>query len=256
MDKTNRRWMAGAALGCVLALASCRAGYEVTQVEGTRVAMDSAWDAKPDVEVLALLAPYKAGVDSVMGEVKGVAALSMDRYRPESPLSNLIADVLREAASEVQGRAADMGLVNIGGIRNVLTEGNITTQDIYEILPFENSLCVLTLKGADLKDLFANIAARGGEGVSGVKLLIDGQGKLLEASIGGKAVDDERLYTVATIDFLAEGNDGMQALTRAQKRECPAGATLRGLFMRYVEKQAAAGKQLTSRTEGRIVVKK
>lgn len=165
MEKKNTysKWMA-VVLACVCGLVSCRAEYEVTKVEGTRVAMDATWDAEPDKDALALLEPYKAGVDSVMGEVKGVAAVSMDRFRPESPLSNLIADVLRQAAASVLGRPADVGLVNVGGIRNVLTEGNITTQNIYEILPFENSLCVLTLGGADLKELCANIAARGGEG--------------------------------------------------------------------------------------------
>lgn len=147
MEKKNTysKWMAVVLLACVCGLVSCRAEYEVTKVEGTRVAMDATWDAEPDKDALALLEPYKAGVDSVMGEVKGVAAVSMDRFRPESPLSNLIADVLRQAAASVLGRPADVGLVNVGGIRNVLTEGNITTQNIYEILPFENSLCVLTL---------------------------------------------------------------------------------------------------------------
>ena len=183
MEKKNTysKWMAVVLLACVCGLVSCRAEYEVTKVEGTRVAMDATWDAEPDKDALALLEPYKAGVDSVMGEVKGVAAVSMDRFRPESPLSTLIADVLRQAAASVLGRPADVGLVNVGGIRNVLTEGNITTQNIYEILPFENSLCVLTLGGADLKELCANIAARGGEGVSGLNLVIDAEGHLLLA---------------------------------------------------------------------------
>ena len=162
-------------------------------------------------------------------------------WRCWSPtLSNLIADVLRQAAASVLGRPADVGLVNVGGIRNVLTEGNITTQNIYEILPFENSLCVLeilpfenslcvlTLGGADLKELCANIAARGGEGVSGLNLIIDAEGHLLEAKVSGQAIDEGRTYTVGTIDFLAEGNDGMAALTRASQRQCPEGATLRG----------------------------
>ena len=59
----------------------------------------------------------------------------------------------------------------------------------------------------------------------------------------------------ATIDYLADGNDGMTAFLQADKRECPDGATLRGLFMKYVEKQTAAGKKVTSRMEGRVVVK-
>ena len=230
MEKKNTysKWMAVVLLACVCGLVSCRAEYEVTKVEGTRVAMDATWDAEPDKDALALLEPYKAGVDSVMGEVKGVAAVSMDRFRPESPLSNLIADVLRQAAASVLGRPADVGLVNVGGIRNVLTEGNITTQNIYEILPFENSLCVLTLGGADLKELW----------------------------VGGQAIDEGRTYTVGTIDFLAEGNDGMAALTRASQRQCPEGATLRGLFMDYVERETAAGRKIEARIEGRVVMKK
>ena len=256
MNRKCSKWTTVVMLACVCGLASCRTGYEVTKVEGARVAMDAAWDTEPMPEAVALLEPYRLGMDSLMGQVKGVAAVSMDRYRPESPLSNLVADVLREAASSVLGRPADMGLVNIGGIRNVLTKGNITTRTIYEILPFENSLCVLTLKGSDLKALFDNIAIRGGEGVSGVKLIISPDGRVLESSVGGREVEDGQLYTVATVDYLAEGNDGMRALTGAVKKVCPDGATLRGLFMDYVERQTKAGRQVTSRVEGRVVVKK
>lgn len=165
-----------------------------------------------------------------------------------------MADVLRGAAVQVLGKPADMGLVNIGGLRNVLTEGPVTCGNIYEILPFENSLCVVTLKGTELNHLFENIAACGGEGVSGVQLHITKDGKLLRATVAGKPVVEDRMYTVATIDYLADGNDGMTALIRAEKRECPQGATLRSLFMDYVERQTAAGKKITSRMEGRITV--
>lgn len=241
-------------MAVALLLTSCHSSYEVTNVTGGRVAIDSTWDAEPDAEAVALLAPYKAKIDSMMYSVVGTAEISMDRARPESLLSNLIADVLREAATEVQGKPADMGLINIGGIRTSLTEGTITTENIYEILPFENSLCVLTMKGAAMKHLFENIAARFGEGVSGIELKVSKDGKLLEATIGGKPVVDDKIYTVATIDYLADGNDGMTAFMQADNRVCPEGATLRGLFMKYVERQTAAGKKITSRMEGRVTV--
>ena len=255
MKKQTFSLLSGAVLAVALLLVSCHSSYEVTKVEGGRIPMNSVWDAEPDAEAVALLAPYKARMDSVMYHVVGTAEMSMDRFRPESLLSNLIADVLREAAVEVLGKPADMGLINIGGIRNSLTEGDITTENIYEILPFENSLCVLTMKGSAMKHLFENIAVRLGEGVSGIQLEISKDGKLLQASIAGKPVEDDRDYTVATIDYLADGNDGMTAFLQADKRECPDGATLRGLFMKYVEKQTAAGKKVTSRMEGRVVVK-
>lgn len=235
-------------------LTSCHSGYEVTKVEGRRIAIDSTWDVRPDADAVALLVPYKAKVDSIMNRVVGATEMSMDRSRPESLLSNLVANVLRESAVEVLGKPADMGLVNVGGIRNSLPEGPVTTENIYEILPFENSLCVVTLKGSSLKLLFGNIAAKGGEGVSGIQLKISKDGELLQGTIGGKPVEDNQTYTVATIDYLADGNDGMIAFLQADKRECPEGATLRGLFLKYVERQTAAGKKLTSRMEGRVEI--
>lgn len=254
MKKPYLKLLPGAVLTVALLLTSCHSAYEVTKVEGGTVPIDSTWDIRPDAEAMALLAPYKAKIDSMMYRVVGTAEISMDRSRPESLLSNLVADVLRESAAEVLGKPADMGLINIGGIRNSLTEGPVTTENIYEILPFENSLCVLAMKGSALKHLFENIAARRGEGVSGIRLKISEDGKLLQGTVEGKPIADDRIYTVATIDYLADGNDGMTAFLQADKRECPEGATLRGLFMKYVEAQTAAGKKITSRLEGRITI--
>lgn len=254
MKNSYFKFVSGAALAVAFSLASCHSVYDVTKVEGRMQPIDSVYDVNPDAEAVALLAPYKAKIDSMMYRVVGTAEMSMDRGVPESLLSNLVADVLRGAAVQVLGKPADMGLVNIGGLRNVLTEGPVTCGNIYEILPFENSLCVVTLKGTDLNHLFENIAACGGEGVSGVQLHITKDGKLLRPTVAGKPVVEDRMYTVATIDYLADGNDGMTALIRAEKRECPQGATLRSLFMDYVERQTAEGEKITSRMEGRITV--
>lgn len=255
MKQTYAKLFSGVALTGLLMLASCQSPYKLTGISGSMITIDSIWDAHPDTDAVALLAPYKASVDSMMYRVVGTSEMTMDKGTPESLLSNLVADVLRAAAAQVSGKPADMGLVNMGGLRNILSEGKITCGNIYEILPFENSLCVLTMKGDVLKELFAAIAARRGEGVSGVHLDITQDGKLLGGTVGGKPVDDNRLYSIATIDYLADGNDGMMPLVKAESRECPSGATLRGLFMEYVEQQTKAGKKITSRMEGRITVK-
>ena len=84
---------------------------------------------------------------------------------------------------------------------------------------------------------------------------INKEGELLDATIGGKPVEDNLLYTVATIDYLADGNGRMDAFLQAEKRECPEGATLRGLFLDYVRKQTAEGKTITSGLDGRITIK-
>lgn len=255
MKQTYAKLFSGVALTGLLMFASCQSPYTLTNIKGSMITIDSVWDAHPDAAAVALLTPYKVSIDSMMYHVVGTSEMTMDRGVPESLLSNLVADVLRDAAVKVMGKPADMGLMNVGGLRNILSEGDITRGNIYEILPFENSLCVVTLKGSVLKELFASVAARRGEGVSGARLEITKDGKLLSGTIGGKPVDDNKLYTVATIDYLADGNDGMDPLAKAEKRECPPGATLRSLFMEYVELQTKAGKKITSRMDGRITVK-
>ena len=53
--------------------------------------MDSTWDAHPDEKAAALLKPYKEKIDKMMYEVIGVSEMTMDKGRPESLLSNLVA---------------------------------------------------------------------------------------------------------------------------------------------------------------------
>jgi 2',3'-cyclic-nucleotide 2'-phosphodiesterase (5'-nucleotidase family) len=194
------------------------AQYEVTKVEGSMITIDSVWDTNPNVKATEILKPYKEKVDAMMYEVIGTSAMKMDKGGPESLLSNLVAGVLQQAAVQVLGKPADMGLVNMGGLRNILPEGDITVGDVFEILPFENSLCVLTMKGTDLRRLFEAIASLHGEGVSGIRLEITKNGKLLNAFVGEKPLKDDQLYTVAISTIWQMEMDGWMLSCR-QKRE-------------------------------------
>ena len=114
--------------GCFL-FTSCRsaqettARYEISKVEGNMITIDSTWDANPDKKATTVLKPYKDKVDAMMYEVIGTSEMKMDKGTPESLLSNLVASVLQEAAAQVLGKPADMGLVNMGGLRNILPKG-------------------------------------------------------------------------------------------------------------------------------------
>lgn len=239
-------------------LCSCQSGYSVTSVEGGRIAVTAAFDSHPDSTAVAVLASYQRTVDSIMSPVIGQSARFMDRFRPESELSNLVADILRTSTSNYIGRAADVAVTNVGGLRNSLPEGNITFGNIYEITPFENTLCIVTMKGALLRELFQNIAGVHGEGLSGARLEISRDGKLLSATVGGKAIEDNKEYKVATLDYLAEGNDHMDAFLKVPDTDklLPADATIRQLFLNYVNEQSRAGKKIDSKIEGRITIKR
>lgn len=238
-------------------LSSCNSGYSVTSIEGGRIEVTAAFDSNPDSAAMAVLAPYQRTVDSIMSPVIGQSARFMDRFRPESELSNLVADILRTSASYYIGRNADVAVTNMGGLRTSLPEGNITFGNIYEITPFENTLCIVTMDGVLLRQLFENIAGVHGEGLSGARLEISEDGKLLSATVGGKEIEDNKEYKVATLDYLAEGNDHMDAFAKVSQEDkmVPENATVRQLFLNYVNEQSKAGKKIDSKIEGRITIK-
>lgn len=181
-----------------------------------RVEVTSELDATPNEKALAVVKPYKASVDSVMAPVIGKSLVGMSAKRPESLLSNWAADVMVEFSDFHDGKRADMGLVNIGGLRNNMPEGTVRRGDIILISPFQNKLALLTLKGRDLMELFRNIAAVKGEGVSHeVALVVSKEGKLVSARLNGKKIKKKKIYRIATLDYLAEGNDKMFALKKA-----------------------------------------
>lgn len=237
-----------------LLLSACHSSYNLTSIEGTRIGIDAQYDAAPDAAAMAILTSYKVRVDSIMTPVIGKSDMIMTPGRPESLLSNLVADVLREYANMIPGQKVDFAIVNVGGLRNDLPKGDITYGNIYEILPFENSLCILTLTGKDVKQLFGEITKAWGEGVSNSRLVISKEKRLISATVGGEEIKDDTIYKVATVDYLSEGNDGMLAFLNATEKICPEGATLRQVFLDYVNGQTKKGKIITSKLDGRISV--
>jgi len=224
--------------------------YKVKSANWKRLEVTSALDANPDSLAMVIIAPYKASVDSVMSPVLGVSRVAMSATRPESLLSNWAADVMVEGSTATGLPAADMGLVNIGGLRNNMPEGIVTRGDIILISPFENQLVILELKGKDMLELMRNIAAVGGEGVSSsVRMVISKDKKLISATINGKKISRKRTYTVATLDYLAEGNDKMFALKKAKKRH-EIGLKTREVLMESVLKHRI----IDSKIEGRITI--
>ena len=231
--------------------------FKVAHVERTRILMDKRWDAQPDAEAARFIAPYQHKVDSIMSPVVGETAHYMKSHRPESELSNLLCDILVWAGKDFDEKPA-FSVYNMGGIRAALAKGKQTVGDINDMAPFENKICFLTLSGEKVLELFSQIAMRGGEGVShAVRLEISKDGKLLSATIDGKPIDPKASYRVATLDYLAEGNDQLEAFKAGTDKLAPKQRenNVRYIIMNYFREMAAQGKAVESKVEGRIVVK-
>lgn len=69
MKKCYLKIVSGTALAVMFLFASCHSAYEVTKAEGRMQPIDSTYDVAPDAEAMALLAPYKVKIDSMMYRV-------------------------------------------------------------------------------------------------------------------------------------------------------------------------------------------
>ena len=243
-------------IACLTLLSGCEYSYGVKSIEGGRVAMTEEYDNhEGDQEVAAIMNKYKAGLDSLMSPVVGHAARDLSNYRPESPMSNLMSDLLLRSCEKYTGKKADFAVMNMGGIRSSISRGPITCGNIFEVSPFENSLCILEMDGRTIYELFTQIASRHGEGISGAQLVISKDGNLVSAKIGGKAIDMNKVYLVSTLDYVAEGNDKMTAFLKAKSKYFPHNSALRDLLMDYVKNCEAKGILIDAKVEGRIIEK-
>ncbi|MBR1687000.1 MAG: 5'-nucleotidase C-terminal domain-containing protein [Prevotella sp.] len=239
------------------ATTACTTHYTVSSVSRSRILVDARYDVQPDAQAAAFLAPYKHVVDSVMGPKVGRTARYLFAQRPEGTLSNLLADILVWAGKDY-GEQPVVGVYNMGGVRAGLPEGDITYGDVLDVAPFENKICFLTLSGTDLLELFGQIAATGGEGVShGVELVISKSGQLLSAKLNGEPIEPTRDYRLTTIDYLLQGNDKMRAFRKGRAINSPQDESnnSRFIIMNYFKAMTAEGKVVDAQIEGRITVK-
>ncbi len=163
------------------------------------------------------LAERTAGVAKAMDVVVArVAAPPSTAAKGErtDPTANFLADAMLASARGVDPSVV-AALSNRGGVRAKLSTGELTMRQIYEIVPFDNTLVLLTLSGSDLLDLVLDTARnpRGSiplpAGLTGrVAERADGSWDTSELRIGGAALEPARAYRVATNSFMASGKGG------------------------------------------------
>lgn len=205
-----------------------------------------------DAEINALVAPYKLQLDEVMNEVLAVLPEEMAKKQPESPLGNWVSDVIMTRLKK-DGYQVDFAVVNYGGLRiPYLSAGPLTRGKIYELTPFDNTVMIMDIPGTKLDSFLMNLASAGGWPISKeVKLVISNK-KLVSAHINTVPLDPNRVYKVATLDYVANGGDNMKVLIPLSRVQT--GLIFRDVLIEHAIATTAAGQTITAKNDGRVII--
>ncbi|MGD9547507.1 MAG: bifunctional UDP-sugar hydrolase/5'-nucleotidase [Candidatus Krumholzibacteriia bacterium] len=188
-------------------------GYEGAHDRGTLITLfeDEIW---PDEETSEIIRPYHEEAEAEMKKVIGSSAIALGRGGPGSNLvGNLVTDAMRDYFG------ADFSFQNLGGLRADLPAGDLTTRDIFSVLPFGNELVEVRLDGRMLRRIIERkVAGRsGGLCLSGVEMAFDptrpDYDRVVKLLVGGEPWDPDRIYKTVCTSFLMEGNSGLEFLT-------------------------------------------
>jgi 2',3'-cyclic-nucleotide 2'-phosphodiesterase (5'-nucleotidase family) len=205
------------------------------------------------------IAPYRQQVSSRMEEVLGVAPLPLEKLPVESPIGNFVADLQRSQAEKMVGHAVDVGLMTSGGIRTPLKQGNLSLGDIFELMPFENELMVITVTGPVLQQLLnyaaqAHIYKEAGKVISTSNVTYTIQNNApKDIFVAGQPFDANKTYTIALSDYLANGGDNLPFLKNPVKTE-KTGQLLREVIANEIRERTAQGKTVEAKVEGRVTI--
>ena len=168
-------------------------------------------DLVEDQEVKAMVKSYDEKLKPILSEVitNVDSDLPHDRYIGLSPLGQFISKYMAKAGE------TQIAITNGGGLRVPLSKGDITVGNLYEVMPFDNTLVTMKLKGSDLKRVLENGIDNKEVGwvqYYGLRVFYD-----KDASFGnritsmrlldGTKIEDDKYYTVATNDFMMDKGD-------------------------------------------------
>lgn len=225
---------------------------DTRKVEYSQIKIDSSLDAAAAryTAMQAWLAPYRHGVDSLMNTpvVTSARRMASQSQAAQNWLSDAAASIVRG----LSGRHIDFAVMNKGGIRQDFPQGDMSEGLIGSMFPFNNRFMVLEITGADLLEGFKVMAGRGGDAVSReLRVTYDAAGNVTSAKVNGKKVDPRKVYSMATIDYLANGGDYMVPFTRA-KRVYVDGVPYGRHMIAYMRQLAAQGKKVEATGEMRM----
>ncbi|QDP86014.1 bifunctional NAD pyrophosphatase/5'-nucleotidase [Chryseobacterium sp. SNU WT5] len=216
-----------------LSIISCRTSLSFASVQ-TEKNIAISKDLPEDQNFKEVIKPYRMELEGKMNTKISHTSVDLTKQGDNSNLGNLLADYTFEGADEWAKKngipnGVDGAVINIGGIRTTIAVGDILTRQIYEVMPFENEVMIMKMKGTDMQGLFDYyLKTLKNNPVSHIVIETD-KDKIIKQLINGKPIDPQKVYYIATSDYLALGGDNMDYFKKGEM--ISTGVKLRDLFL-------------------------
>ena len=228
----NRFLLLGIAL---ISLTACKTtSLQVANVQ-TQNNISINNELKNDEEFVKVINPYKEKLDKEMNQKISHTNVDLTKQGDNSNLGNLLADYTFDGANNWAKinlkKNVDAALINIGGIRTTIGKGDILLKNVFEVMPFENEVIIVKMKGADLQGLFDYYTKNQVNNPVSHLYIETNNGQLSKTLINGQSVNPSQDYYIATSDYLALGGDNMKFFAKGES--ISTGIKLRDLFIEY-----------------------
>jgi 2',3'-cyclic-nucleotide 2'-phosphodiesterase / 3'-nucleotidase / 5'-nucleotidase len=219
----------------------------------------------PDLDnnVIKILKKAEMEIGPDIGKVEGTAIEEINAWQDGEPfgdsaLGNWAAKAVRESVN------ADFGFINNGGLRANINKGKIIFDQIFKLMPFDNHVVTVTMKGSQIKELLEQAVGSNGKGIQedGLSFVYnpdkqDDQKVIEIKKINSKNtenLDINKSYLVATNDFMGTGGDGFKIFTEPEVSSTykDTGKLIRDIFADVILKADKEGKSIDAKCDKRI----
>lgn len=175
-----------------------------------------------DSQIAEFIKPYRDSLQEKMGRAVTILPqkITHSRNNPHSRIGPWLTDILlTEGRKAFPNYAIDGALYNPGGIRIPQLQDTVTVRDIYELLPFDNTLVLLEIKGHLLQTWIDHTVKRGGWPMSHTLQVYVSGGGNNQVLIDENPLDKEKTYRFLTNDYVAGGGDNCDFLVGSSLAE-------------------------------------
>ncbi len=206
----------------VFSVVSCaEKKLHLSKTEGKQLPVSETLSTTNSIE--NFIEPYRKHIDEDLNAVLAYATENIDKKGElQTKIGNLQSTITLASADKIfnlrEQKNVSICMLNNGGIRSIINKGNITTRTAFELMPFENNLVVVSLKGEQILEMIQYIIKeKKPHPLAGMTFTIDKNNVPQNILIQNQPLDLQQIYFVATNDYLYNGGDNMTFFKKALK---------------------------------------